>query len=351
MLSTMVLRLFLLGAMVVSKVASLEIVLSQHDLLSIVDRPAYVYKPTVQMTKMPAIFVLHGSEAKATDMFNKGFEALAEKHGFLVVYPQMTIPDGYEWGYREDFPYFFALLDRLQQDYSLDPNRTFVCGHSAGGSMALFLQNELEHFRKGAAVEADVGRLHEWSMWKAGHPAMVIWNRKDPELNYQDWGWYYYDRTVSTLRRHGTKDFTIIKSLPTSNTIASAKYLLYPTEGDPSMGPDLGSPELRIISFESTPGTHQWANKTWATFDATEELVKFFLEGEMHVKTTGAKQPGRACAVAATAVLAVVLATIIFGFLLPVCIRRCQSLSSSSSDAFVPGNEVLVKVRVPLLAQ
>merc|ERR1719428_659189 len=106
--------------------ASREVALSQHNLLSIIDRPAYVYKPAVQMAAMPAIFVLHGSEAVAADMFNKGFEALAEKHGFLVVYPQMAVPDGYEWGYRQEFPYFFALLQRLREDFSSDPNRTFV---------------------------------------------------------------------------------------------------------------------------------------------------------------------------------------------------------------------------------
>jgi poly(3-hydroxybutyrate) depolymerase len=330
--------------------ASREIALSQHDLLWIVDRPAYVYKPTVNKTTMPAIFVLHGSEAVAANMFDKGFEALAEKRGFLVVYPQMTIPYGYEWGYREDFPYFSTLLYRLQEDYSLDPNRTFVCGHSAGGSMALFLQNELERFTKGAAVEADVGRLHEWSMWKTGHPAMVIWNRADPELDYPNWGWYYYHRTIKILRRHGSKDYTMVKSLPTSSVIASAEYLLYPTEGNWSMDSDHGAPEVRVISFKSNPGTHKWANKTWATFDATEELVKFFLEDSYHVQTKASKGPGRASAAAATAVLVALMATITFGLILPACNQRRKGLSSSSHDPLVQGNGILVKARVPLLA-
>jgi poly(3-hydroxybutyrate) depolymerase len=304
------------------------------------------------MSKMPGIFVLHGSEAVAADMFNKGFEALAEKHGFLVVYPQMKIPDGYEWGYQEDFPYFFALLDRLYEDYGLDPNQTFVCGHSAGGSMALFLQNEVKHFSKGAAVEADVGRLHLWKMWKTGHPSMVIWNHADPELNYVPAGGelHYFNRTVKTLRRHGTKDFTIAKSLPTSPTIVSAQYLLYPTEGRWFMGPDLGSPELRILNFKSNPGTHAWADKSWATFDATEELVKFFLEGSRTIHPRGELHPGKASATAATAVLAAVLATIILGLFLPVCVRRCHSLASSSNDVHVVEHSIVEKARVPLLA-
>merc|ERR1712224_149682 len=100
---------------------------------------------------------------------------------------------------------------------------------------------------------------------------MVIWNHADPVLEeYAPPGGEaaYYNLTVSTLRRHGSKRFTI-KSLKTSARITSAELLTY-SEGT--------APELRVISFNSKPGTHAWSDKSWCTFSATEKLVDFFLE-------------------------------------------------------------------------
>lgn len=245
----------------------------QHEQLTIMGRTAYVYKPSVMMAessrKRAAIFVLHGSGSEPADMFNKGFDELAEVHSFLVVYPGMKIPRGDSWGYSEDILYFSALVHRLQ-DYGLDAARAFVCGHSAGGTMALFLQNEVDLFSGAGAVEAAVGHLQEWDMSKRGHRTMVIWNHADPVLEkFAPPGGEpaYYNLTVSTLRRHGSITFTS-QTLPDSKKIISANLLHYPEDS---------APQLLMLNFNSDPGTHNWADKSWCTFSAAEELVKFFL--------------------------------------------------------------------------
>jgi poly(3-hydroxybutyrate) depolymerase len=232
-------------------------------------------------TTSAAIFVLHGSGRFAVDMFSKGFDNLANVHGFLVIYPEMKKAGSIEWGYPDDIPFFTELIHRLQKkDYMLDPKRAFICGHSAGGSMSLFMQNEVDLFRAAGAVEAAVGHLWQWDFSKRGHPTMIVWNHADPVLTeyapYHDEP-AYYDMTVSTLRRHGSKAF-IQEYLPTSKRIVSAELRHYPRDT---------APQLRMLSFSSDPGTHSWANTTWATFSATEELVKFFLEVDQYGDVLG----------------------------------------------------------------
>lgn len=257
-----------------------HISVNHHDQVTVMDRTALVYKPNATgngtTSKSPAIFVLHGSGDIAAGMIDKGFEPMADLHNFLVVYPEMMTPRADEWGYNDDIPYFIALLHRLQEKYNLDPARVFVCGHSAGGSMTLFLQNEMSQFCAAGAVESAVGpmskdgQLHQWDMSKSGQPTMVVWNHADPVLTeYAPPGGEpaYYNLTVSTLRRHGSQNF-VTEPLPTSSKIVSAELLTYPSDA---------APELRVLSFTSTPGTHAWADQAWCTFSATAELVKFFL--------------------------------------------------------------------------
>eukprot|EP00746_Dinoflagellata_sp_MGD_P144024 gnl/MRDRNA2_/MRDRNA2_76789_c1_seq2.p1 gnl/MRDRNA2_/MRDRNA2_76789_c1~~gnl/MRDRNA2_/MRDRNA2_76789_c1_seq2.p1 ORF type:complete len:560 (-),score=74.15 gnl/MRDRNA2_/MRDRNA2_76789_c1_seq2:233-1687(-) len=182
----------------------------------------------------------------------------------------MKVPRSDSWGYKDDIPYISALVRHLQDnDYGLDETQVFACGHSAGGTFALFLQNELDIFRACAAVSSAVGRLHLWNMSKRGHPAMIIWNHADPILEqYSPAGGEpaYYNLTVSTLRRHGSKLF-VSWPLPTSKRIVDAKLLEYPEDT---------APQLSVLSFKSNPGTHDWADLSWCTFSATAELLRFF---------------------------------------------------------------------------
>lgn len=243
--------------------------------ITVLDRQTLVYVPggtqcNQTNLSMPGILVLHGSGGVPEDMTSKGFELLADIHKLLVVYPDMKIQRSNNWGYRGDIPYFSTLLNQLKETYCLDAARIFVCGHSAGASMSLFLQNELSSVCAGGAVEGAVGHLNQWCMSKPGRPSLIIWNHADPVLRYcapPGGEPAYYNLTISTLRRHGGKNFTS-QPLPTSATITSAEVLTYPQDT---------APGLQVFSFTSEPGTHSWADTSWCTFDATVQLVKFFL--------------------------------------------------------------------------
>lgn len=249
----------------------------QHLSVSVMGRQTFVYKPVSHPTSptgpLAGIVVLHGSGGVPADMYNIGFEQLADTHNFLVVYPEMKVPRSDDWGYTSDIPFFSALVDRLHEDdIGLDKSQVFLCGHSAGGTMALFLQNEMDAFRKAAAVEAAVGHLPLWDMSRQGIPTMVVWNHADPVLEeYAPEGGEpaYYNLTISTLRRHGSLQPSTSKSLPTSGKTPFAELVFYQNDN---------APQLLILSWRSVPGTHAWARSSNFTFDATEELTKFFFD-------------------------------------------------------------------------
>ncbi len=110
--------------------------------------------------RLPLVLVLHGGgggghAANAEDM--TGFTAKAAKEGFIVVYPEgssrftgklLTWNAGHCCGYAmqrrvNDVAFINALLDRLIQDYPVDPKRIYATGISNGGMMSHRLGMEL----------------------------------------------------------------------------------------------------------------------------------------------------------------------------------------------------------------
>jgi polyhydroxybutyrate depolymerase len=108
--------------------------------------------------RLPLVLVLHGgggNAANAEDM--TGFTAKAAKEGFIVVYPEgssrftgklLTWNAGHCCGYAmqrrvNDVAFISALLDRLIQDYPVDPKRIYATGISNGGMMSHRLGMEL----------------------------------------------------------------------------------------------------------------------------------------------------------------------------------------------------------------
>eukprot|EP00929_Paragymnodinium_shiwhaense_P057937 TRINITY_DN2901_c0_g3_i1.p1 TRINITY_DN2901_c0_g3~~TRINITY_DN2901_c0_g3_i1.p1 ORF type:complete len:296 (+),score=36.34 TRINITY_DN2901_c0_g3_i1:118-1005(+) len=247
---------------------------SRHQAVSIMGRNAYVYKPSTLFATgpVPAIFVLHGSAADAASMFEVGFEEFADVHNFLVVYPEMQVPKSAEWAYHDDIPYLDALSKHLQENFGLDGSRAYVCGHSAGGSMSLFLQNEADTFSAAAAVEAAPGQLHKWNMTRTGHRTMIIWNHADPvllEYAPERNETQYYNMAVDVLRRHGSRTPAAALPLSTNPQTLAAEIRKYEEDA---------SPELVMLGWRSSPGTHTWPKAAEFSFDAAHILTTFFLQ-------------------------------------------------------------------------
>lgn len=279
----------------------------QHMSMIVMGRKNLIYKPgplpgssgtsAILNRSLPGVFVLHGSAEEPADMYARGFdEALATSLQVMIVYPEMQVPASDDWGYVSDIPFFRALGDRLREnDIGLDGSRAFVCGFSAGGAMALFLQNEVQTFQAAASVEAGPGYLKTWHKSNPGHRTMLVWNHADPELTgcfnmMPSWpacrgevpemsevaNW---DTMIATLRRHGSLQPSVTKRLPLSGQSASSelKYgkTLFAELIDFQQDT---APELRIVSWRSDPGIHEWPSLSNNGFDATELVMNFFLK-------------------------------------------------------------------------
>jgi polyhydroxybutyrate depolymerase len=119
------------------------------------ERTFAVYVPARLPARAPLVIVLHGSMGSGEQVRSGtfyGFDALADRHGFAVAYP-----DGFEehWNdCRREAPYsanlrdvddvgfLRALVARLAAELDLDPERVYATGISNGGQMAYRLALE-----------------------------------------------------------------------------------------------------------------------------------------------------------------------------------------------------------------
>jgi polyhydroxybutyrate depolymerase len=128
-----------------------------HDGLS---RTYTVHLPdsSLRKGKVPLVLVLHGGGGNADNAERMtGFSAMADKEGFIVVYPEgsgrrngrfLTWNAGHCCGYAmanrvDDVGFVRVLIDTLIKDYPIDAKRVYVTGMSNGGMMAHRLGREL----------------------------------------------------------------------------------------------------------------------------------------------------------------------------------------------------------------
>jgi polyhydroxybutyrate depolymerase len=130
-------------------------------------RPYLLYTPADLAPSPPLLVVFHGSMGNPAGIrvaTGYGLERLADRHGFILAYPQGH--DGHwndcrkaaDYAARrlgiDDVGFFEALVDRLRRERGVDPARVFVAGLSNGGHFAFRLALERPERIAGAAVFA-----------------------------------------------------------------------------------------------------------------------------------------------------------------------------------------------------
>jgi polyhydroxybutyrate depolymerase len=129
-------------------------------------REFIVHLPTgyERLDRMPLLIVLHGGGSTARGMIRltRGrFSELADRHNFLVVYPQGL---GKSWNDDRQDPISFAhkhniddigflagIIRTMRARYKADSGRVFVTGISNGGFMSIRVSRELTDQVKGTA--------------------------------------------------------------------------------------------------------------------------------------------------------------------------------------------------------
>jgi polyhydroxybutyrate depolymerase len=109
-------------------------------------RDYYEHVPKSASSSPPVVVVLHGGGATAAGTEdNSGFDAVADRSGFVAVYP-----DGYDNSWADgrgqapadkagvdDVAFLAGVLADVERRNHVDPERVFVTGISNGGFMAL----------------------------------------------------------------------------------------------------------------------------------------------------------------------------------------------------------------------
>jgi poly(3-hydroxybutyrate) depolymerase len=100
----------------------------------------------------PLIVLLHGSGRDGKSLVDK-WAPLAKKEGVIIVGPDAFQRDG--WRIPEDGPDFLHdLVELLRVQYSVDPGRVYLFGHSAGASHALVMAILESEYFAGIAIHA-----------------------------------------------------------------------------------------------------------------------------------------------------------------------------------------------------
>lgn len=248
---------------------------SRRKQIWLLERSVWVSVPSRLSANSPAVIVLHGSEDHPLAIANASrFEDVAElsPEPFLSVFPDMEKPGGEEWGYAKDSYFFQALADTLVSDFAVNRKEIYVCGHSAGGTMALYLQNNLPGvIRAAASVEAAMGHTAEWDHESSGRPTLLIWNHNDPVLKSWD---LHLSGTIKMLRRHDSTNSAPSFSLPVpllnNSAVRYAQMFLWGTAGS--------VPQTAVVSWQTENATHSWSNpyNVPGSFDAAFLIWDFF---------------------------------------------------------------------------
>ena len=130
--------------------------------------------------RWPLILYLHGGSLRGADVESVRTLGLPHKlegepnFPFVVVSPEC--PPGEIW---TDVDALNALIDRVQADYRIDPDRIYLTGHSMGGRGALYLAYRLPHRFAAIVALSPLSPITAWSGNLAKVPLWIFHGRTD----------------------------------------------------------------------------------------------------------------------------------------------------------------------------
>jgi polyhydroxybutyrate depolymerase len=99
-----------------------------------------VYVPSTYTPQVdaPLVVNLHGYTLnRGFQMTHSGMNAIAEREGFLVAYPDAVNADWF--GPQDNIGFVDSLLDEVSSQYSINANKVYAAGFSQGGMMTYLL--------------------------------------------------------------------------------------------------------------------------------------------------------------------------------------------------------------------
>jgi polyhydroxybutyrate depolymerase len=263
------------------------------------------YVPARVAPNPPLVLALHGSMGSPEQMRQAtgyGFERLADRHGFVVIYPQ-----GYEGHWNDcrkkapfsarrlgidDVGFMRALVARFRSAHGADPSRVFAVGLSNGGHLGYRLALEAPGLvRAVAAIGANLPTPDNTECAPvAGAASVLIMNGTDDPINPYEGGkvtlFGFGDRGTVLSARRSAEHFARrsgIAGAPVTEPIAQPRGS-GPTSAERTTWPSTGGAEVVLVTIHggghTIPQPHarsrRLLGRTHRALDGPAEIWGFF---------------------------------------------------------------------------
>jgi polyhydroxybutyrate depolymerase len=220
----------------------------------------YVPKTYHRSRPTPLVISMHpGATWPAVEMQISRWNELAEQHGFIVVYPagRGAFLGGFSPGPHvfptgpsslgQEVRFISDLIDKLEAEYNIDPNRIYANGMSNGGGMAFALSCKLSD--RIAAVGVVAGALAlSWDRCGDSKPVPTVAFHGTADKfalyqggsspiapgtfpNIQDWTAHVAQRNQCKGDPSDTRITANVRRLAYTNCAENADVILYTVEG------------------------------------------------------------------------------------------------------------------------
>lgn len=240
--------------------------------------------PQLDTTPLPLLLCYHGYTSNARNLMTySNFNNIADREGFIVVYPQGTPLKGKNhWNVGgwtrestvDDVAFTRALIDTLSQRHPIDTHRIYATGMSNGGYMSLLLACQLAD--RIAAVASVTGsmtpEMYRDCAPQRPIPILQLHGTADPVVPYRggyDWT-VSIDSTLQYWIAHNSADTTaIVQPLPNRYWFDFSRPTFYHY-------PARDSTSAEVQHYQVRNGRHDWFG-AWGNRDihASEIIWRF----------------------------------------------------------------------------
>lgn len=243
----------------------------------------------------PLVIYLHSYGWNAQKgMSYTSFNQVADTSDFIVAYPNAIpnwnsgIGDNPDWPTPnvDDVGFINALIDTLNNNYSIDLERIYACGYSNGGFMSHKLACQLSH--RIAAIASVSGVISTKTVINCNPlhimPVLQIYGTEDPWVPFRGIeGWNSADQTVNYwiyFNNSSLADTTFLSDIDTADDCTVEKISYSNSSG-----------KTKVIYYKVINGGHTWpgagpagypAGNTNQDFNASVLIWNFFKDFKLN---------------------------------------------------------------------
>jgi polyhydroxybutyrate depolymerase len=264
-----------------------------------------------QQVDAPLVVNLHGYTLnRSFQMTNSGMNAVAEREGFLVAYPDAVNADWF--GPQDNIGFVDRLLEDVSSQYSINDAKVYATGFSQGGMMTYLLSVERPYTFAAVASVGGTRPIGPDNVFVPPNiaatpsrpfPLLHMHGSSDPIVPYNGGV-----STVGSLTlnfppvQRGIHDYALnnggditptIVDLPNSNTGDATTVQLHTYDGGDYIDTTGNAREAEVLHYRIQNGGHNWPGDStswpgWAApinydISASNEIWKFFSQHEVAV--------------------------------------------------------------------